>query len=204
MIQQSVLLLPITLTLTLVIGCDADNPELLAEASPRHAPKDLQVPFEFAERLASVDVTVSDEDAVVTAYDSAGESIGSLAMWVDAGRLVWIAADFPDGYMLTSVDPITEAVVLEGNLSNAVFAERAELLVVYLADPAEPQEAKGGKEKPKHSWLKCGGYVAVAAFKCHKLPLNPVGCIGSAGTAACACIPKVIKEFEGYKCPGVP
>lgn len=43
--------------------------------------------------------------------------------------------------------------------------------------------------------------MAVAGFTCHKLPLNPLGCIGSAGKAACACIPKIVKEFEVYKCP---
>jgi len=165
----------------------------------RHGSVEVQAPFEF--EVASVDVTVSDADAVVTAYDDAGESVGTLAFWVDDAGLAWIVADFPDGYSLTRMDLVTEAVEIEGNLPADLVTERVEQLSIYLDDPAEPQAKGGGKEKPKHSWLECGGYVAIAGFTCHKLPLNPLGCIGSAGKAACACIPKVVKEFEVYKCP---
>jgi hypothetical protein len=180
-------MIPQTILLTLTLG------------SPSTTPTDVAPP-DFAERLNSVDVTMSDGDAHLVALDSDGAVIGTLSIWIDELGTTWIAGDYDDGYLLISVDPITADVTREGDLDESVAAERLEALIVFLGDQ-KPTLPKGEKEKPKQSWAKCFIAAGGAAWGCYRL--NPWKCVGGSAAAACACLPKTVKEFEGYKCPGV-
>jgi len=156
-------------------------------SSPPTAPPDR-----FDAQLDHVDVTVSDGDALLVAFDSDGETIGSLALWVDDAGITWIAADYDDGYAVLSIDPFTEAVILEGDLPAAELADRADAVLAALADPARPAAKK-------HSWIECGGKTVLAGIACWTG--GPIGCVFGAVKASCACVPKLIKEFEPYECP---
>ncbi|HVI03670.1 MAG TPA: hypothetical protein VM869_33485 [Enhygromyxa sp.] len=160
------------------------------------APTDIAA-LEFTDQCDSVTVTVSDTDAVLVAFDDTGAAIGSLALWVDDAGTTWIAADYADGYAVLSIDPFTETVTREGDLPAEVLAERAELMLAYVDDSAEPQ-AKKGKDKSQHSWGKCAFNVAVGTGFC---AAAKIGCVWWGVKAACACVPKVVKEFDPYKCP---
>jgi hypothetical protein len=161
------------------------------------SPSDI-VSADFADQLDHVDVTVSDSDAMVFAYDETGGTIGSIAVWVDDTGTTWLAADYSDGYALVSVNPISREITSEGDLSEDVIAERAELIALHFE---ESTADKPGKEKPKpnHTWTKCAFYAAVTVARC--IPPNPFGCIAGSIKTACSCVPKLIKEYEGYKCP---
>lgn len=98
---------------------------------------------------------------------------------------------------IVMINPLTEEITREGNLPDEVLVARAELLSVYIGDPADPQSKKG-KDKSKHSWGKCAFNVAVGAGFC---AAAKIGCVWWGVKAACACVPKVVKEFDPYKCP---
>lgn len=67
------------------------------------------------------------------------------------------------------------------------FVDRAEAMLIVL----EGDGPLSKKDKGKHTWKRC----AVNAIA------KPFGCVGGAIKTACACVPKIVKEFEGYKCP---
>jgi len=167
---------------------------------PPSSPHEIDAP-DFADQLDHVDVTVSDDDAVVVAFDEAGEAIASLSIWVDARGVTWLATDYADGYSLVSVDPITDEVTREGDLDDAVLADRYEALLDYLDDPAAPWEKKGKDKgaKPNHTWKKCAFYAVKGGVACALV--SPFGCVWGGVKMACACVPKVVKEFEEYSCP---
>jgi hypothetical protein len=147
---------------------------------------------DFSEQLDYVDVIVSDADAMVVAYDHNGAVIGSFGLWVDDDGITWLAADFADGYALIGVSPEFEKEVYrEEELPAGQLAERAELLLMYLDDPAQPAA--------KHSWGECGWKAVAAGVACGTA--RPIACVWGGIKASCACVPKLVKEFEQYECP---
>lgn len=154
-------------------------------------PTDVAPP-DFADQLDSVDVTVSDSDVVVLAFDSDGEAIGSLALWVDGDGRTWITADYSDGSAVLIIDPFTESVTREGDLPDDVLAERADAILIAAEDPAQPAAKK-------HKWSTCAGKTVLAGFGCWVG--GPLGCVYGAVKASCACVPKLVKEFDPYECP---
>jgi hypothetical protein len=136
-----VVMLSNSILLALTLGAAPDTPPTPASPPTSYAPT-------FADRVDHVDVTVSDTDAVVVAFDASDSPIASLALWVDERGTTWIASDYDDGYAIVGVDPGTGEITREGDLPDAVIVERAEALAVVL-DEQSPTAAK-------HSWGECG------------------------------------------------
>jgi hypothetical protein len=149
-------------------------------------------PPDFSEQFDHADVTVSDVDAQIIAYDQEDQPIGSLALWVDSTGVTWLAADFADGYSLLGISPERGEVHRDQSLPGSVLAERAEMLMAYF-EPAQP----AGMED--NSWGECGWKAAAAGAACYFA--RPFACVGGAIKAGCACVPKLVKEFEKYECP---
>jgi hypothetical protein len=155
--------------------------------SPPTSPPDVAAP-DFADRLASVDVTISDSDVVIDALDGAGEPIGSLALWVDAAGTTWIAVDFSDGGALFGIEPGSDEVRRESTLAPEVAGLRLEAMLAHLDGAVEDT-----------SWGECGWKAAVAGIGC--ATARPFMCVVGSIKAACACLPKLVQEFEDQECP---
>jgi hypothetical protein len=154
---------------------------------PTSTPTDVAPP-DFSERLHSVDVTVSDSDVVIDALDRAGEPIGSLALWVDAAGTTWIAVDFSDGGALFGIEPGSDEVRRESTLAPEVAGLRLEAMLAHLDGAVEDT-----------SWGECGWKAAVAGIGC--ATARPFMCVVGSIKAACACLPKLVQEFEDQECP---
>jgi hypothetical protein len=159
----------------------------LLSTVPGSTPPNVAPP-DFADQIEQVDVTVSDTDVVIDALDASGDPIGSLALWVDENGTTKIAADFADGYALFGIDPSSGNVRRESTIGSEVVAERIEVMLAHLDETAE-----------SNSWGECGWKAAVAGFGC--ATARPFLCVGGGIKAACACIPKLVEEFEDYECP---
>jgi hypothetical protein len=108
---------------------------------------------------------------------------------MDASGVTWLAADFADGYSLIGISPDRGEVHRDENLPRVALAERANILMNYF-DPAAMED---------HSWGECGWKAAAAGAACYLA--RPFACVGGAIKAGCACIPKLVTEFENYECP---
>ena len=156
-------------------------------------PDDIAAPIhDFPEQLDQVDIAVADDNALIVAYDHDGAMIGSFGLWIDEDGITWLRADFADGYALIGVSPELGEVYREQQLPADVLAERAELLLVALDDPGQPAAKK-------RSWGECAWKTVAAGAACWTV--RPIACGFGAIKAGCACVPKLIKEFEPYECP---
>jgi hypothetical protein len=90
------------------------------------------------------------------------------------------------------VSPERGEIHREEQLPAEVLAERAELLLVHLDDPAQPAAKK-------HTWGECAWKTVAAGAACWTV--RPIACGWGAIKASCACVPKLIKEYETYECP---
>jgi hypothetical protein len=160
---------------------------ILLTAPPGQPPTSVAPP-DFADQLEHVDVTVSDTDVVVEALDARGDPIGMLALWVDDAGTTWIAVDFADGSGLFGTKPDGEIVRRESNLNPEAAALRVDAMLEHLDGAVED-----------NSWGECGWKAAQAGGACFFA--RPFACVFGSIRAACACVPKLVQEFEGYECP---
>jgi hypothetical protein len=102
-------------------------------AAPEHQPQ-----TEFADELASVEVSGTSDEFQLVAYDATGDPIGSVALWTD-GAEMHIASDFADGYEEIAI--LDEDVRNDSILAPGVATERAQSMLDILAQ-SDPQEGK--------------------------------------------------------------
>lgn len=174
------------------IGPNHASPMLTAPILALLMTGDVTAPPDFSTRFEYADVTVSDTEVLIMAFDDADQQIGSIALWVDTAGVTWLAADYADGYSLIGVAPERGIVHRDQSLPASVLAERAEELMIYL-DPSQPAERK------RHTWGECGWKTVAAGAACYLA--RPLACVGGAIKAGCACVPKLVKEFETHECP---
>jgi hypothetical protein len=141
-------------------------------ASPPTSPPDVAAP-DFAERLASVDVTASGDDVQLVAFDRGGEPIATIAVWVDDAGAYHLESDFDDGYSSTIV--VNGGERTTGTLSSAAMKDRAELI----ADVAAADMPQEGRK------ARCAARVALAGALCAPLAaaVNPLAL--AAGSVTC-------------------
>jgi hypothetical protein len=132
--------------------------------------------------VADVAFDQTADTAQVTALDSDGEVVAEIVFWADSVGQPMIAANFSDGlYMLASIDGDVSSVDTDDGAT-----VHARLLTIQAAMPAAG------------SWLHCGLHVLAGAAAC---AVASVPCPIDAVLVACACLPKIVKEWEGKECP---
>jgi hypothetical protein len=136
---------------------------------------------DFAERLDHAELTGSDSEAQIIAYDVAGEVIGTIALWVEPEGQIYLASDYSDGY--------AETIVADGRartdstLPHEVIAARADAMLGVL-----------GLEPLENRFACAVGVIATGLSCAAPSPACPFSLYG----AACACLPLAMKDF---KCP---
>lgn len=151
-----------------------------ATLAPPHEP-------DFAKRLESADITISDSDVLITAFDHVGRPIGTIAMWTDERGAIHLESDYDDGYAATIV---LNGVQIEATLPPEIIAERAQLIVDLLDEPGSG---------PVEGWAACAGRTALAVGACTAASWSVILCGASSFLAACECIPLVVPDDIPYE-----
>jgi hypothetical protein len=152
-------------------------------------------PPDFTDALEYAEVTISDDDVLIEAFDADDEPLGSISMWIDERGTTWLASDYADGYALVGVDPAGQATVYrESTLPADVLATRAETIVDTIQTaPLERAE-----------WFLCAVAVGTATGMCAGAAATGgllfVGCAAGAAGATCACISAWAERKGKRKC----
>jgi hypothetical protein len=123
-------------------------------------------------------------DVQLVAYDTAGEIIGSVALWTVESRM-YIASDFEDGY--DEIEIIDGRASRTSTLPDGVAPTRVSAMLDLLAQ-SDPQEGK----------ISCGLSILGTAIACagSAALLPAIGCVTGTYEVACHCA-----EFIGPKPP---
>jgi hypothetical protein len=163
-------------------------PTIISTVLALAPPTDLARP-DFGSQLDSVEFIDGGEDVQLVAYDAGGEVIGSIAFWRDRGGGLHVLSDYGDGY--AEVVFVDGEATITATLAPAVVGDRAALIGDRLY-----HEGHGPKGKP---WASCAFSVLGTAASCAAAtPICPLTAI----PLACNCLPLIVKEWEGKKCPG--
>jgi hypothetical protein len=162
------------------------TPAVISTVLALAPPTDLAPP-DFSVQLDSVEFIDGGEDVQLVAYDAGGEVIGSIAFWASEDGAVWVVSDYADGYTVVAISPAGD-VRTESTLSPDVTAARA-IVIGERIDPDSVQEGKGACA------LSAAGTVISCAAASWWCPFTAI-------STACNCLPLIVKEWEGKKCPG--
>lgn len=147
-----------------------------------------EAPRALGDQLNHTELTGGANDMQLVAYDHAGDVLGSIALWTDPDGTTWIVSDYGDGFSQVMITPDGE-VSTEATLPSEVIAARAELIIDTIQNQSEPQEGKVSCA------LSLAGTVVSCAAASWFCPVTAI-------STACNCMPLVVKEWKGKKCPG--
>lgn len=164
---------------------------LTTARAPDHAPLDFTAVIDHAE------LTRSDRDLQIVAYDRRGEVIGTIALWVEPGGEIFLASDYADGFAETMVTDGRART--EATLPSQTIKRRANAILTEL----EYDSVERGPQEGAGSWFWCvsSTFAAVGACVGGAAAIGPlIACPGLAASATCLCITAVAEEVGGRPC----